>query len=120
MKVTMFKERFAEDVCIGNKLQTVRPMPRRRQDLPKVGERRSLRRWTGRPYNSPQEELRQIVVAEMGEITIGDIYVILPDWVKSLKAFALADGFLSVEEFMQFFRETHGLPFHGYVMRWEK
>lgn len=32
--------------------------------------------------------------------------------------FARADGFATRGEFLDFFRKTHGLPFHGLLIKW--
>lgn len=31
---------------------------------------------------------------------------------------ARADGFATKEEFFQFFHKTHGMPFHGVLIKW--
>ena len=35
-------------------------------------------------------------------------------------ALARRDGFATVAQFVEFFSETHGLPFDGQVIRWRK
>jgi hypothetical protein len=60
MIVYMFQDRFSELVRDGSKRQTIR------KGLPrcKPGDTMSLRRWTGKPYRSKQEELRVAVCTE--------------------------------------------------------
>lgn len=126
MKVFMFKDRFAPKVRDGSKRQTIRP--RRRNPL-KPGDAISLRRWTGKPYRSKQEELGTGIVeaVEAVEIRLGSplpIVVKPPspefDYFPCPDKFARADGFEDWNDMRQWFLETHGLPFHGSLIRWRK
>jgi hypothetical protein len=65
--VRMFKPRFARLVETGEKLQTIRPMPKR---LPEIGDHLSLREWTGKPYRSKQRTLCEAIVIHVARITI--------------------------------------------------
>ena len=119
MKVTTFTV-FIDKVRDGSKRQTVRPVPKRPQDWPKVGEVRSLRRWTGKPYRSAQEEIRQVrvVAVDHVDITAGDI-VAVNSIAEPPEDFAKEDGFDNADDFFLWFDRTHGLPFEGIVFRWE-
>jgi hypothetical protein len=121
--VRMFKPQFAEAVRSGAKSQTVRPTPKRR---PEEGDRISLRAWTGRPYNSKQEVLREAEIIEVTDIAIyGDsIHLTTNFWERRLtseerEAFARADGFPDFEALATWFHETHDLPFHGILIQWD-
>lgn len=112
----MFKPRFAPIVESGEKCQTVRPMPKR---LPKVGDRISLRCWTGLPYRSKQRVLREATIIGVQRCQIssqGNVYI---DGEPAPKGFAKADGFRSHCEMVNWFRAQHGLPFDGVLIRWD-
>lgn len=122
MKVLMFQPRFAPLVKSGAKLQTIRPT--RKQPL-KPDEIVSLRQWAGRPYRSPQIELRTAKIVGVGTVAIDDCREILVNLDKrvlrfeELHDFATRDGFSSMIEMLNWFEETHGLPFIGQLIRWE-
>lgn len=116
--VRMFKPEFAPLVESGAKCQTVRPTPRR---LPKVGDRISLRMWTGKPYRSKQKILRLATIAKVEPVQIceGGMYR-SGKWVPFLKMeeFSRADGFESPAGLIEWFKSTHGLPFNGVAIYW--
>lgn len=131
--VKLFKDRFAEAVRTGIKRQTIRPWPKRDEDVPRVGDVVDCRRWSGLPYRSKQVKLCEGVVTSLrgveiidGRIhffhdpaTMGDgetvCWVLAPHAASEL---ARADGFASAEEMVAWFRDTHGLPFVGYLVKW--
>lgn len=124
--VRMFKPRFALLVETGTKLQTIRPTPKR---LPHPGDRISLRAWTGKPYRSKQRVLRDalIMVVELVTITKESATFSHPPLgkfpyrltgVDQLNHFALADGFTSWIELVEWFDAEHGLPFSGICIHW--
>lgn len=116
--VRLFKPQFAPLVENGTKLQTVRPTPKR---LPQPGDTISLRCWTGAPYRSKQRVLREAIIDRVRKIEI-DSYAVTIDGVRlhhlDEEDFAMADGFSSVVEMTDWFRNTHGLPFSGIVLSW--
>lgn len=121
--VRMFKPQFADLVRSGAKSQTVRPTPKRR---PEPGDRISLRAWTGRPYNSKQEVLREAEILGVIDIAIyGDSIHLISSFgdrrltSEEREEFARADGFPDFEALAAWFRETHDLPFHGILIRWD-
>jgi hypothetical protein len=117
--VRMFKPQFAGLVERGEKLQTVRPTPKR---MPKPGDKISLRCWTDKPYRSKQRVLRDAIITRVAPIEIGRDRMVLdggrlPPWKHD--AFARADGFSDREEMEDWFRATHGLPFVGILISWQ-
>lgn len=123
--VRMFKPRFAAMVERGEKLQTVRPVPKR---MPKPGDKISLRAWTEKPYRSKHRVLRDAVITSVYRITIEDPMRTRETWglkkdgicmsLEACKEFAKADGFTTMHEMLQWFHTTHGLPFEGIAIHW--
>jgi len=120
----MFKPQFAGLVERGEKLQTVRPMPKR---MPKTGDRISLRAWSDKPYRSKQKLLAEGIITHVDRIEItNDGVTLLPEtnMAATLRvqvprgSFAVADGFSCWEEMRQWFEHQHGLPFSGVLIRW--
>lgn len=126
MRVRMFKPRFAVLVAAGTKRQTIRPMPKR---MPKVGDHESWRRWSGLPYRSKQIELARVEIVSVERIRIeetSDTYdislldrplkgALLPK--EHWDEIAVADGFANQYGLAIWFKETHGLPFGGIIIR---
>ena len=121
-RVLLFQSRFAAMVASGTKCQTIRPI-RKRPIWP--GDRLLLRTWTGKPYRSPQKDLREAVCTDVQAIHIDETH---SEYVFSVGgqeldviAWALLsrkDGFACTSDLMVFFREVHGLPFDGVLIRW--
>lgn len=114
MRVILFQDRFADKVRDGTKPHTIRKTARC-----KPGDTLSLRRWTGKPYRSKQETLREVVCMAVTPVEInrfgadlGDVFVHSPDTL------ARHDGFSGWPEMREWFERTHGLPFHGFVIEW--
>jgi hypothetical protein len=117
--VRMFKPQFADLVESRQKLQTVRPTPKR---MPKFGDAISLRAWEGKPYHSKQRILRESMITCVEAIAItADCMRINGFWVttEQRESFAKADGFASFEEMAAWFNSNHGLPFEGIVIKWK-
>lgn len=123
MRVIMFQPRFAALVESGEKLQTVRPTPKR---LVRVGDKLSLRQWTGKPYRSKQRVLREAIVTQVQTIWFDGCNIRLDGWniaagffpTSPEHEFARADGFRGVVEMAEWFESTHRLPFTGIVIKW--
>ena len=120
MHIFTFKPRFAPLVEAGTKNQTIRPRRRRR---PKEGDEASLREWTGRARRSKLRALRETVnLTGVREIMLG--IQVTVDGVTldadEKELLAVADGFASWEEMQAWFREQHGLPFHGDLIQWPR
>lgn len=115
----MFKPQFAGKVRTGSKLQTIRPVPKR---MPKPGDKISLRAWSGKPYRSKQEVLREAIIEEILPVEITDDGPILDGielWGLEIRLFAENDGFDTWEDMCEWFRTTHGLPFAGIFISWQ-
>lgn len=112
-----FKAQFADDVESGKKLQTIRA---KRKDgrIPKTGE--ALQLYTGMRTKSCRK-LRDAVCEFVSQVSMNDAgmkidgIALAPGHIKEL---ALADGFDSIEAFRNFFKDTHGFPFSGHLIRW--
>jgi hypothetical protein len=123
MAVLMFQKRFAPLVKSGAKRQTIRP---KRKHPIKPGDHLSLREWEGVAYRSKQVELGEARCKSAVPITVTNHFAMVRlagesyYWTgnKDADRFAQADGFDSLAEMIQWFDETHGLPFHGELIRW--
>ncbi len=118
MRVRIFKPQFAPLVLNGTKRQTIRPTPKR---MPKVGDKESWRKWSDKPYRSPQIELIKVVLAGVLRIKIvGYGMIILNDkdctWNEA-QEIARLDGFESLHDMMTWFLSNHGLPFEGILIK---
>lgn len=118
VRVFMFQPRFAPLVQSGAKLQTVRP---RRKFMPKIGDKLSLRAWTGQPYRSKQRLLRESHVHAVATFHL-TFFEMMIDGVRSNQfqqdIFARCDGFKGADEMREWFGRVHGLPFDGFVTYW--
>ena len=130
--VRMFKPRFASLVKSGEKMQTIRPLPKR---IPRRGDTLSLRTWSGKPYRSKQLILCKTKVKEIKVCCIQEdgIYMQPPEGcvlavvgaaVIALKdsdadRFARADGFSDWNEMRDWCKAEHGLPFDGIILYWQ-
>jgi hypothetical protein len=117
----MFQAQFAPLVKAKTKLQTVRP---KRKRPVCVGDRLSLREWTGKPYRSKQRILCEASCTKVQSIDISkDRAIWLDDFrIKfrsEAEAFSRADGFASPEAMHAWFEKTHDMPFSGTVIHWE-
>lgn len=126
MTVLMFQDRFAELVRTGKKPHTIRPERKRPIH---VGDHLSLRRWIGKPYRSKQQILMETVCVRVtrislgirdgrcgasDEVLLGDEIIDTPERAKLSRA----DGFSCMSEMLDWFENTHGLPFHGVLIEW--
>ena len=116
MRVIMFQPQFAEKVRSGLKRQTIR---KKANCVP--GDDLSLRKWKDKPYRSKQEVLREETCRCVMDVEITDTCVKLDGQPLTPEAeigFAVADGFMSPSDMRDWFRQTHGLPFGGQLIRW--
>ena len=119
MIVKLFKPQFAGIVERGEKLQTIRPTPKR---LPKIGDEVSLRTWTGKPYRSKQRILGTGIIDGIHTVRIdSDLLVFDGRKIGSgmREKFAEADGFSGWPTMEEWFRAEHGLPFQGIAIFWK-
>lgn len=122
MAVLMFKEQFAAKVLDGTKRQTIRP--RRKRPI-KPGDSLSLRKWSGAAYRSKQVRLIDAVCEKVQTIHIGDYtreFVFVVDGQRLIQEqwakLARADGFNCTTDMLDWFENTHGLPFEGEIIHW--
>ena len=116
MKVLTFQPRFADMVARGEKCQTIR----RARIVPILPtDTVSLRMWTGAPYRSKQRVLGSGMVFEVAPVVIDELHSKIDgERIRDRNRFAQRDGFRDWDELLVWFRETHGLPFHGTLIRW--
>jgi hypothetical protein len=128
MRVRIFKPQFAPLVKSGKKRQTIRPIPERKRDEPKVGDLESWREWMDKPYRSKQRELAAVKLTSVERIAIHPpkrtqmLHVLIDGCVKPfdrLDALAVADGFKDFREMYHWFKDEHGLPFFGNLIKAE-
>lgn len=122
--VKTFMPRFAPLVEQGLKNQTVRPMPKRELDMPRMGDRFSGRAWKGKAYYSKQRLLREGVITAVRIITIDSVGILLDGDDEYLSKteedrFARKDGFEDFADMRKWFTETHKLPFSGILIKWK-
>jgi hypothetical protein len=124
MRVIMFQDRFVDKVRSGAKTTTIRTSDWHI----KPGTVLSLRRWTGKPYRSKQEILREAVCVSVEGIHISKIgcaVETIPGYSGGFTErghendIAKQDGFASFPDMVDWFEKNHGLPFDGYLIRWE-
>lgn len=120
MPALNFKKQFAPAVESWEKLQTIRARRKDGRD-PKAGQ--TLYLYTGM-RTKVCRKLGETTCKEVIPITIeSDLYTIIG--TKSLDthdevALAKADGFDDLSGFYDFFDKTHGLPFHGLLIKWDR
>lgn len=118
----MFKEQFAPKVKDGTKTQTIRPKPKRPEDIPRVGDLFSGRQWEGKPYRSKLIKLREGELTDVQEVTLdyGGITFKDPAYiVHDIEEFARADGFTNWHAMLDWFKAQYGLPFTGILTKWK-
>lgn len=124
MAVLMFQPQFADKVESGQKRQTIRP---RRNRPIKVGDKLSLRKWSGKAYRSKQVVLREseCVGVSSVKLWLGSLghYWALVDGIsltaREIETFAVNDGFQNAVAMAEWFDGVHGLPFEGDLIQWE-
>lgn len=116
----MFESRFVAPIQAGTKRQTIRVDSR-----VQPGDTLSLRRWTGRPYRSPQHPIVPAVrVVSVQSLTIfvldaGLGVFVAGEQVHDVEAFARADGFNSEDDMAGRYRDRGIEHFNGVLIRWE-
>lgn len=112
MKVIMFQPRFAPLVASGVKPYTIR---KPRKNPIKVGDKLSLRTWTGKPYRSKQKILRDTVCVNVEPFKMDTHFI----WQLGSDDLAKRDGFADAGDMVRWFKDTHGLPFEGVLIEWK-
>ena len=122
MPVIMFQPRFAPLVKDGTKRTTIRKV--RKRNPIKVNDVLSLRQWSGsRAYEpgSTQIVLRTEKCVRVDPIEI-DVNRCKVDTISMSKPWreliARNDGFATWNELIEWFTNTHGLPFTGELISW--
>ena len=113
MRVILFQDRFSELVRKGRKATTIRKTARC-----KPGDVLSLRRWTGKPYRSPQEELLRVECRSVQPIRLTATSATLSGRQLWCPALARGEGFRDWEDMRDWFSRVHGLPFEGAFIQW--
>jgi len=115
MPALNFKNKFADAVESGLKLQTIRA---RRKDNRNPREGQTLYMYTGmrtkkcRKIGEFKCKFVDVIKIDKGLIQIG------PYAYHDHEEYARRDGFESSSEFFDFFENEHGLPFEGLVICW--
>lgn len=113
-----FKSQFAEAVEDGKKRQTIRANGKRHHAKP--GQRLQL--YTGMRTKGCRKlldtECKKSLPVTIKESEWGDAVVFLNGVHVNALRIAEADGFKSIKSMLDFFRETHGLPFEGTLIMW--
>jgi hypothetical protein len=132
--IKMFQLRFVPKVADGTKRTTIRPKPQRPQDWPVVGDLIEARHWLGKPYRSKHKSIitGAITSVQLVTITVGGIIVGDPTpentmqpakipgmSLNAMNRMAKADGFLDWFGMRTWFRNQHGLPFTGILIKWK-
>jgi len=116
MPALNFQERFAEDVELGRKRQTIR---KKRRFPVRPGDRLAL--FAGMRTKGCRR-LREARCVDVKHVSIGreaavvDGVPTLDEWERD--EFARADGFVDWAELVEWFEMAHGLPFRGVLIKW--
>lgn len=120
-RVVLFQPRFAPLVYSGQKLQTMRPTPKRPV---RRGQWLSLREWSDKPYRSPQRLIRDTICKGVRPVCVDPITAaVCLDciWLRAHEAdrFAELDGFGDARDMAEWIVATHGeRAFRGVVIYW--
>jgi hypothetical protein len=132
--VKLFMYSFVPKLRSGAKPTTIRPLPKRTQDWPQVGDIIDARHWFAKPYRSPQMAILTARIIRVTRVRVSEDGIRLavpnegPDasWFEyhrrghdRLEAIAKADGFDSWDHMAKWFEWTHGLPFEGILIEWD-
>lgn len=131
MRVFLFQPRFHDAIRAGTKCQTIRRLDKRGWEYCSRARHKlvSLRKWTGAPYRSKQEELAREPIISVDHVVVdlsgvivytreGGALMLAGMRASALDWFARDDGFDSWEDMRAWFDEHHGLPFSGVLYRW--
>ncbi len=114
-----FAAEFADLVADGRKCQTIR-LPRKDGRDPKPGDTLYLK---AGPYSGKRRNLGVVKCTSIEPIKIEEAGVTLgcrcrPWWSDFTRRFTLADGFEFSRDMWRYFRRNGGLPFEGYLLKW--
>lgn len=118
-----FMQQFALLVEMGQKRQTIRAQGKRRHACP--GE--CLQLYTGQRTKACRKLVKPDPVCssvQRVDLVWGcsgsqrDIQIYVDGTCVDSDIFATADGFENVDQFKDFFLNTHGIPFEGVLIKW--
>lgn len=119
MPALNFKKKFADDVERGIKRQTIRA-PRKDCRNPQPGQ--TLHLYTGMRTTFCRKlgeatcvSVEQIYISDQLDIDLASRPL---SFIEECEIIA-DDGFDTRQEFFDFFEKTHGLPFNGFLIKWE-
>jgi hypothetical protein len=119
MKTYNFQARFAPMLESDLKLTTIRRLGKR--PPPEPGE--LIRRYTGMRTKHCRflgdricRSVHRLRIDSRGQIFFGRERLV----GFSRVVLAAGDGFDSTQEFIEFFRKVHGLPFKGWYIQWRR
>lgn len=114
-----FQARFADAIESGEKVQTIRAEWVDGRLPAKPGDRLAL--YTGQRTKACRK-LAEVECVEVSSIRIARVDGEPRVWVRcdrmDAEVQARADGFESAAAMVDWFEETHGLPFRGLLIRW--
>lgn len=121
MPTFSFQRQFADLVESGKKKQTIRKYRKR---TPKAGQTAYL--YTGM-RTTECRKLGEGVITEVGIVRINDfgLFIDMPNnfmsirRTETLNEFARADGFTDWFDMVDWFKNQHGIPFEGILVKWE-
>lgn len=113
-----FKAEFVPSIQAREKKQTIRARGKKRPPI--AGE--PLQLYTGMRRKDCKKIIEPDPLCDAVEaisihrdgVKVGDRWLTK----KECEELAIADGFVSFSEFIDFFKSVHGLPFEGNVIRW--
>ncbi len=111
-----FQAMFADAVANGSKRQTIRA---KRKNRPRVGQMAHC--YSGMRTRNCRR-LGEWKIVSVMHVRIDDAGVLLDGAAVravELDTFARADGFENWERMLNWFRNAHGLPFHGDLVMWK-
>jgi len=118
MPALNFQKQFAEKVRSGKKLQTIRAFRKRPFE---VGDKLYL--YTGL-RTKICKKLGEALCSDVANIDIIDCETIKIDGSELSKSLrdemAVNDGFKDFQQMVEWFNETHGLPFVGQLIKWDE
>lgn len=118
MTALNFQSRFADAVASGRKTQTVRA-PWKDGRIP-FREGKHLQLYTGMRTKQCRR-LGDAICTGVSVVRIDHWTMQINSYQQSIPAanrFAVDDGFENFDQMVTWFRETHGIPFNGYLIKW--
>ncbi len=123
MPALNFQKQFSSLVESGQKCQTIRAKRKDGRD-PKVGQ--TLYLYTGMRTKACRKLGEAVCTSvwpfELALTEQGGLFWILGEECQTNEectAIAVADGFVDQFAMVDWFKKTHGLPFEGYLIKWD-